>query len=145
MLAVCLGSWPVFSYSLKKQFPGELSFGLLFREAALYQSTLGQDFHSYCFKKVGKLKKLKLDLAEDKIVDFVTRGLYDKKIRTTVLSTRRKTIKELNNCLAIFRETGEKSKENNRRQVNTRDMTTGKSKVRDEKKNACFHCGKVGL
>ena len=137
-------SWLVFSHSLKKQFPGELSFGILFREAAVYESTPGQDLQTYCFKKVGKLNKLKLDLAEDKIVDFVTRGLHDEKIRTTVLSTRCKTINELNNCLAIFRETGEKFKEINKRLVNTRDMTIGKSKVGDEKKNACFHCGKVG-
>lgn len=136
-------SWPVFSHSLKKQFPGELSFGILLKEAALYESTPGQDLQTYCFKKVGKLNKLKLDLAEDKIVDFVARGLHDEKIRTTVLSTRCKTINELNNCLAIFRETGDKVKETSKKQ-STRDATNGKPKPGDEKKNACYHCGKIG-
>ena len=40
-------SWPAFSYSLIKQFPGKLSFGNLFREAALYESIPGQDLQTF--------------------------------------------------------------------------------------------------
>ena len=51
-----------------------------------------------------KLNKPKLDLSENKLVDFVARGLLDERIQTTVLATRCKTLNGLNNCLAIFRE-----------------------------------------
>lgn len=36
-------SWPVFSHSLKKQFPGELSFGILFREQFSRKILIGRD------------------------------------------------------------------------------------------------------
>ena len=110
----------------------------MLKEAASYESIPGQDLQTYFFKKVGKLNKLKLELSEDKLVDFVARGLHDERIRTTVLSTRCKTLNELNNCLAIFREPDTKAKEAKR------EIKIGKEKSRDDKKNACYKCGKVG-
>lgn len=107
-------SWPSFSYAIMKQFPGEINFGKLLVDAANYKSELGQDLQAYCFIKLGKLNKMKLEIPEDKLVDFVAYGIRDEQVRTTVLAARLKTLDELNSCLSTFDESGKKGGEDGR-------------------------------
>lgn len=74
------------SHQIYKQFPGETSFGKLFDGAAQFKSTPGDDLQTYCFAKLGKIIRLKLDISEDKLVDFIAYGIHDASIRTTILA-----------------------------------------------------------
>ena len=85
-----------------KQFPGDVSFGQLLEEAATYKSTPGEDLQSYYFKKLGKLNKLKLDIAEDKLVDFVVHGIHGDSIRTAISVAGCKNLHELYTCFNSF-------------------------------------------
>ncbi|XP_043270309.1 uncharacterized protein [Venturia canescens] len=136
-------TWSVFSHAIVKQFPDELSFGKLLEEAVLYKSKPGLDLQMYCFKKIGKMNKLKLELTEDKLVDFVAHGICDDRIRTMILASRYKTLYELNNCLSVYQELHiAKTKESNKN--HPRDDTFVKQKIHEEKKIACYRCGKIG-
>lgn len=94
--------WQVFSHALIKQFPGEERFGRLFNEAASYKSKPGQDLQEYCFNKLRKINKLKLDIPEDQIVDLIAHDIHDENIRTAMLTAKFNSIAELNQRLTIF-------------------------------------------
>lgn len=95
-------TWDIFADRLRNQFPGEISFGKLLKEAANYVSQPGQDLSAYCLLELGKLHRLKLNISELQQVDFVAQGISDENKRATVLAARCKTIVELNDCLSIF-------------------------------------------
>lgn len=94
--------WEGFSRELIKQFPGEEGFGRLFNDVAEYRSKPGQDLQKYCFAKLQKINKLKLDIPEDQKVDLITFGIHDENVRTTLLTARLSTIAQLNQRLSIF-------------------------------------------
>ncbi|CAK9816325.1 hypothetical protein ANTPLA_LOCUS8957 [Anthophora plagiata] len=104
-------NWEVFSHALITQFPGEGSFGRLFNDAAAYKSKPGQDLQEYCFNKLGKINKLKLDIPEHQVVDLIAHDIHDEAIRTAVLTAKLGTVAKLNQMLSIFTASG-KSKEN---------------------------------
>lgn len=137
-------TWEVFSRMITRQFTGELGFGKLLKEAVLYTSTPGQDLKTYCFLKVGKSNRLKLDLSEDKLVDFVAEGIHDDRIRATILASRCKSLADLNNLLGIFDTSDSKTKDSKNVKRFTRRETTNNKHSDREKTNSCYSCGKTG-
>ena len=139
---------PDFYPALIRQFPGKESFGKLMEDAFIFKSTPGQDLQTYCFAKLGKINKLKLELPEEKLVDLIALGIHDESIRTIFLAARCKTVADLNKCLSVFPNLV-KIKE-------TRDPKVAKDFKRpfsnnpgsDKSKNflndGCFKCGKKG-
>ena len=95
-------TWEVFSLAMIRQFPGEENFGLLMEQAVNFKSAPGQDLQAYCFAKLGKINKLKLDLSEEKLANLIAQGIHDESIRTIVLAARNKTVADLNKCLSVF-------------------------------------------
>ncbi|KAK2577623.1 hypothetical protein KPH14_012862, partial [Odynerus spinipes] len=98
-LARTFPDWEGFSLELMKQFPGEESFGRLFNEVAEYKSKPDQDLQEYCFVKLQKINKLKLDIPENQKVDLITYGIHDENVRTTLLTAKLSTIAQLNQRL----------------------------------------------
>ena len=130
-------SWSVFSHAIVKQFPGDVSFGQLLEEAATYKSTPGEDLQYCCFKKLGKLNKLKLDIAEEKLVDFVVHGIHDDSIRTAISVARCKNLHELYTCFNSFHIANTKQKDIRKPRQN--DGTSGKAGGRDGKSSNTCH------
>lgn len=145
-------TWEVFSIAITRQFPGEINFGKLMEEAVNYKSSPGEDLQKYCFIKLGKINKLKLDLTEDKIVDIIAQGLHDESVRTIVLAARNKTIADLNKCLSIFIN----KNKNQLLSKDSKDLKNHKSfkrpytsseegeKSKSKSSNKCYLCGKEG-
>lgn len=104
-------SWQAFSHAVIKQFSGKIQFDKLFQEAANYMSSPGQDLQTYCFIKLGKINKLKLELAEKELVDFVAYGIHDQNIRVILQTARCKRLTKFNKCLSIFSAVTTKVKE----------------------------------
>ena len=141
MTLIYLGQY--FLTQIEKQFPGDVSFGQLLEEAATYKSTPGEDLQSYCFKKLGKLNKLKLEIAEDKLVDFVVHGIHDDSIRTAISVARCKNLHELYACINSFHIQNNKQKDFRKPRQN--DGTSAKAGGRDGKvSNTCHTCRQPG-
>lgn len=141
-------TWGVFSLALIKQFPGEESFGKLIEDAVLFKSTTDTDLQTYCFTKMGKINKLKIDITEDKIVDWIAHGIHDDSIKTIVLAARCKTVSELNNRLSIFTNS-KKSKESkdekeNKGSKRVYQLDKGDKEKKLLKSGECFKCGEKG-
>ena len=47
-----------------------------------FKSSLCQDLQAYCFAKLGKINKLKLELSEEKLANLIAQGIHDEFIRT---------------------------------------------------------------
>ena len=92
-----------------KEFPKEQDFGKLFKEASDFTSA-GQDLETYCLMKISKIKKLQLNISEEKLVDLVAYGIADENIRRTVQAARYKDITNLKRCLSVFNVTPKDSK-----------------------------------
>ena len=55
--------------------------------------------------KISKIKKLQLDISEEKLVDLVAYGIADENIRRNVQAGRYKDIPNLKRCLTVFNVT----------------------------------------
>ncbi|XP_043473704.1 uncharacterized protein LOC122505898 [Leptopilina heterotoma] len=138
-----LVSWEVFAISVVRQFPGEENFGKLFELAASHKTSSGQDLQTYCFEKVKRINKLKVDIPENKVVELVTFGIVDENIRMNVMASRNKTIAELNQCLSMIPVS---KKQELKSHIYSRDSSDRKrSSNRDgNKQPTCFNCQKPG-
>lgn len=141
-------TWKVFSLALIKQFPGEESFGKLIEDAVLFKSACDQDLQTYCFQKLAKINKLKLEFSEEKMADIIAHGIHDESIKTIVLAARCRTVAELNNRLSIFSKTNkikETKDEHNIKSVKRTFQTEqGEKGRRSRKSDECFKCGQKG-
>lgn len=129
-------AWPSFSYAIVKQFPRELSFRKLLEEAATYKSSHNQDLQAYCLLKIGKLNKIKLEVSEEKLVDFVAHGIHDESIRPTVLALRFKTLHDLNLCLSTFDRPRKNNAENSKNEGSSSNSKSDTRKPRGK----CYIC-----
>uniref|UniRef100_V5GIL0 Retrotransposon gag domain-containing protein n=1 Tax=Anoplophora glabripennis TaxID=217634 RepID=V5GIL0_ANOGL len=73
-------SWVQWEHLLKTTFPGKLNFGQSFHEAASYKACPGQDLHTYCFIKLTKLNKLRLNPTDKQIIDVIIDGIQESQI-----------------------------------------------------------------
>lgn len=141
-------TWEVFSLAIVRQFPGEESFGKLMEDAVNYKSSPGQDLQAYCFAKLGKINKLKLELSEEKMADLIAQGIHDESIRTIVLAARNKSVAELNKCLSVFPNPDESKdvKDLKFAKVVKRSFSryTGSDKSKINNDDGCYKCGKRG-
>ena len=152
-------NWEVFSHALIKQFPGEESFGRLFNDVAAYKSKPGQDLQEYCFNKLRRINKLKLDIPDNRKVDLIAHDIHDEAIRTTILTAKLKTVAELNEMLSIFvspasgkfkenREGKEMKDQNGFRDIRqaTSKLTTAREYTSRDAKTIrlCHNCKKPG-
>ena len=76
----------VFTAKLIKQFPGDASFGKLFEEANC-KCQPAENLMTYCLKKLGKIPKLRLEIPEHKVANFVADGICDNVTHTMVLDS----------------------------------------------------------
>lgn len=95
-------SWLQWEKMLRDMFPNKVSFGKLFYEAATYQANQGQDLNDYCFHKLAKINKLKLQLSQEQIVDCVIEGIKDKQTNLTIKAARCSTFAELSEYVTNF-------------------------------------------
>lgn len=137
-------TWGTFSSLIAEQFPGESNYSKLFKEAANFECAAGHDLVAYSFLKIGKLKKLKLEIPENKLVSCVVGGIQDDSIRTTLMTHKFQTIAELNERLANY-ETTHKLKDRSKDAKKSHARDSSKVKTREEKsRNVCYGCGKSG-
>lgn len=115
-------NWDVFSHALIKQFPGNESFSRLFHDVVAYKSKPGQDLQEYCFNKLRKINRLKLDVTESQIVDLIAHDIHDETVRTAILTTKLGTIAELNQRLSIFPTVKNKDLKESKNADATRDV-----------------------
>lgn len=144
--------WEEYCRELRKQFPGEKSFGRLMAEVNGYISKPGQDLAEYCFLKLQKINQLKMPIQEDQKVDFIIYGIHDENIRTALLTAKLTSIADLNQMLSIFRsKTVALEKEKNTKEQNGskyhKQSSVRNTKDRGNKNKSemiCHGCQKPG-
>lgn len=77
-------SWTDTKAALIENFNKPLPFAKLFHTAANYEAIPGQELGDYCFKKLNALRKLKINIPEEYMIDVVIHGIKNDAIARTV-------------------------------------------------------------
>ncbi|KAF5299099.1 hypothetical protein FQR65_LT09457 [Abscondita terminalis] len=144
--------------AVAETFPSKENFAQLFYDAATYKIEPGQTLSEYCFNKLSKLNKLKLNLNDDQIVDCIISGVSNKQIQLSLRAANCKTFVDLTQYItklpASFSEICPAPT------ISGTAGTNNNAENRDEKRNLvtatpgikrikqlnveCFSCGEVG-
>lgn len=150
-------TWKEWQDKLRKTFPAKENFSKLFHEAATYKIEPGQNLSEYCFNKLTKLNKLKLNLSDEQIVDCVIAGVSNKQILLSLRAANCKTFVELTQYVLNFQTANEEphnnlsgstskteyQKRGKRNYLDVAQNSTESKRFRDSSFK-CFTCGEVG-
>lgn len=139
-------SWAQWQELLKNTFPQKTNFGHAFHDAAAYKARFGQDLYDYCFQKVSKLNKLKLNLTDEQIIDCVIEGVQDKQIQLTLRAANCKTFVSFAAYVKNFPSSSGHSNSftsvNRKRKFDSYSANSQKNTATD--KVRCFVCKELG-
>lgn len=68
-------TWSEVKEALIQQFRKTIPFAKLIKEAVLYETTSGQELRDYCLQKLDKIRKLKLPISDEHIIDMIIDGI----------------------------------------------------------------------
>lgn len=152
-------SWTEVKTELIAQFRKPLPFAKLYQKAGSYEVRPGQNLGDYCFQKVNALRKLKLNIPDEHIIDMVIDGVKDNVLARTIRAARQTTVSGLQNYMlslgripgkferksevkSRFQEGG--SKKGIEQQKRGDKTTETRGKQENKANNACYKCGKQG-
>lgn len=135
-------TWGETKVALMAQFRRAMPFSRLLREAVLYEAQPGQTLGDYCFQKTDKIRRLDINLSEEKIIDMVIDGVPDKGIARTMRVAK---YADANELYAAMRAIGtmpanEDKKIQRRVQQPLASSSTGEARHVAK----CFKCGQLG-
>ena len=81
-------SWEEFAITLKKQFCKSVPFNTLFKDAALYEASPGQSLGDFCFQKLTRLRRMKLTLPDEYVIDAVIGSIPNDEIVRAIRAAR---------------------------------------------------------
>lgn len=81
-------SWTDIKTELINNFRKPMPFAKLYKKAGAYETRPGQDLGEYCFNKIHALRKLKLDIPEEYLVDMVIDGVKDDSLAHTIRAAK---------------------------------------------------------
>lgn len=80
--------WAVMKIGMMNHFRKSVPFAILLKDASNYEARPGQNLGDYCFKKLTKLRALKLQIPDECLIDAVIGGIKDDNIVRTVRSAQ---------------------------------------------------------
>ncbi|XP_043252527.1 uncharacterized protein LOC122397440 [Colletes gigas] len=140
-------TWAETKVLLVAQFRRTMPFSKLLREADLYEAKPGQALGDCCFQKINLIRRLDIDLSDEKIVDMVIFGVPDETIARTIRSAKHTDPNDLYASMCTMGSMpGKEERLRNNRQVVLRPPSATKTSDGPKSKTAitCFNCGRVG-
>ncbi|XP_076758417.1 uncharacterized protein LOC143427834 [Xylocopa sonorina] len=133
-------TWAEIKVYLVAQFRRTILFSRMLREADLYEAKPGQSLGDYCFQKLNLIRRLDIQLSDEKIVDMIIFGIPDGTLARTVRSAKYADSNELYASMcAMWKMPGRKEG----KKIKT--DRAAKTADKDEPKlSRCYNCGKVG-
>lgn len=151
-------SWMEMKMGMLNHFRKSVPFSNLLRDASNYEASSGQNLGDYCFKKLTKLRALKLNIPEEFLVDAVIGGIKDENIVRTIRSAQIQSADKLyshlntlgnmptlsvqNENLKFASTSNRFSKPSNLKKNNT--TSTNILKRKESTAVSCYNCGVFG-